>query len=592
MRSDGVQMALLANRFHGIARAMTNTLLRTGRSGVINTARDFSCCILTADDKLIGLAEAVPTHVMSGPDRMAQVMREFHPELKRGDAFLHNSPYHGNTHAADHTLLVPVIDDEGRHRFTVLAKAHQADCGNSAPTTYMAAAKDVYEEGALIFPAVRVQEDYEHVMDVIRMCRLRIRAPEQWWGDYLATLGAVRVGERQLIQLGEEVGWDELERYAEDWFDHSEQLMVDRLSGLQSGVATVETANDPFPGVPDGIPVKATIEVDAEQALIHVDLRDNVDCQPCGLNLSEACSQTAAMVGVFAGLGGGVPHNSGSFRRIRVQLREGCVVGVPAFPFSCSIATTNLADRVMNAVQRAMAEIGEGMGLAESGLVMPPAWGVISGPDPDSPGQTFINQVLLHGVTGGPGTPFADGWLTFGHSGNGGLMFRDSVEVDEMQFPIVVREQRILSDSEGAGRFRSAPTARVEFGPLDQPLDVRYVSDGTINVAKGVRGGSAGVKADQFRRDREGNLHQAPAVGGVQLDAGETVVSIASSGGGYGPPMTRDPELVRHDVLEGWITEQRAGEIYGVVLDPDGKVDVAATQDLRSRAATDSQEPG
>ena len=58
--------------------------------------------------------------------------------LCRGDAFLNNSPYHGNSHAADWSLLMPVIDAEGEHRFTVLAKAHLADCGNAMPTTYVA----------------------------------------------------------------------------------------------------------------------------------------------------------------------------------------------------------------------------------------------------------------------------------------------------------------------------------------------------------------------------------------------------------------------------------------------------------------------
>ena len=43
--------------------AMTNTLLRTARSGVLNTARDFSCCILTADDELLAVAESLPIHV-------------------------------------------------------------------------------------------------------------------------------------------------------------------------------------------------------------------------------------------------------------------------------------------------------------------------------------------------------------------------------------------------------------------------------------------------------------------------------------------------------------------------------------------------
>ena len=46
---DLVTLALLNNRFEGVARKMSNTLLRTGRSGVLNIARDFSCCIVTAN---------------------------------------------------------------------------------------------------------------------------------------------------------------------------------------------------------------------------------------------------------------------------------------------------------------------------------------------------------------------------------------------------------------------------------------------------------------------------------------------------------------------------------------------------------------
>ena len=176
---DGVRMAVLSSRFDSIARKMQNTLFRTGRSGILNTAHDFSCVILTADCRLLTAAESLPSHVMIGPDIMARYVMDCHPAMRRGDAYLHNSPYHGNSHAADHNTIVPVIDDDGVHRFTVLAKAHQADCGNSQPTTYLGSARDLYEEGALIFPAVKIQEDYENNEDVIHICRMQIRIPKQ-----------------------------------------------------------------------------------------------------------------------------------------------------------------------------------------------------------------------------------------------------------------------------------------------------------------------------------------------------------------------------------------------------------------------------
>jgi len=580
-RLDAVQLAVLTNRFESTVRAMVNTLVRSGRSGVLNTARDFSCCILTAGDELLVMAESVPIHVMSA-ELMTKAMNELQPRLRRGDAFLHNSPYHGNSHAADHTILVPVFDEDDRHRFTIFAKAHQADCGNSVPTTYSAAARDVYQEGALIFPCVRIQEDYRDVEDIVRMCKLRIRVPEQWWGDYLALLGAARIGERRVTELAEEVGWDALESYTQQWFDYSEQRMTTALLELPSGEIWVETTHDPFPGVPDGIPLRVGVTVDSENARIAVDLRDNPDCQPCGLNLTEATSRAAAATGVFNSVDHTVPPNAGSMRRIDIKLRENCVVGIVRHPASASVATTNLTDRVANAVQRAIAEIGEGHGMAETGLSQPPSIAVISGKDARRGGAPFVNQLFLSALTGGGATPQADGWLMLANTVQAGVMFRDSVELDEIHHPIRIDAQTIVRDSEGAGAHRGAPGAYVEYGPVGGPIEVMYVSDGTTFPARGARGGGMGAPARQFKREAAtGRLIELEACGHVLLEEADTILSFSCGGGGYGPAAERDPKHVAHDVREGWISRERAREVYGVVVDDAGNVDAQATAERR-----------
>jgi len=135
---DPVDLAVLSSRFTAIVRSMSNTLIRAGRSVILNTGRDFSCCVITGDDELLAMADSVPVHVLSGADLMAKSMRTFHPALAPGDAFLHNSPYHGNSHPADLSILIPVFDDAGAHRFTVMSKAHLADIGNAEPTPYSA----------------------------------------------------------------------------------------------------------------------------------------------------------------------------------------------------------------------------------------------------------------------------------------------------------------------------------------------------------------------------------------------------------------------------------------------------------------------
>lgn len=581
---NGAELAILNSRFEGVVRKMANTLLRTGRSGVLNRAKDFSCCIVTAGCELLAAAESLPIHVLSGPDIMARTMIDNHPVLRRGDAFFHNSPYHGCSHAADLTILVPVIDDDGLHRFTVLAKAHQADIGNSEPTTYMATARDVYNEGALIFPAVQVQRDYRDIGDIIRMCEMRIRVPEQWRGDYLATIGAVRIGERELLALGADVGWERLDQFAALWFDYSEALMDSAIRALPGGKASGSSTHDPFPGLPDeGVTINAHVLVNPNEGRVSVDLTDNPDCLPSGLNLSEACARTAAMIGVFNSIDHRVPKNAGAFRRIDVALRHNCIAGITEHPYSCSAATTNISDRVANAVQLALAGLGEGIGMAEVGAVIAPSAGVISGIDARN-GKPFVNQVFL-AFSAGAASPRSDAWWTMIDVGNGGMCGLDGVELDELYQPLLVERRGFITDTEGAGRFTGAPSTIVEFGPIVGSIDVAYGSDGHVNPPKGVRGGGVGGKSDQHIRRVGGDVEQLPACAQVRVATGEAILAISTGGGGYGDPHERETAAVAADVSEGWISKKRARDIYGVVITDDGGVDLPATEALRGRIA-------
>ncbi|HJW75534.1 MAG TPA: hydantoinase B/oxoprolinase family protein [Thermoleophilia bacterium] len=575
---DGVKLAIMSSRMDGIVTRMTNTLLRTARSGVLAVAKDFSCCLLAANGDLLAMAEAEPIHVLNS-DLLGKALNELQPDLRPGDAYLNNSPYHGNTHAADWSVLVPVFDDDGVHRCTAVVKGHQADCGDSLPTTYHSAAKDVYEEGALIFPCVKVQSDYKDVEDIVRMCRLRIRVPDQWWGDYLALIGAARIGEREMMEFGRDVGWDVIDSFIGQWFDYSEKVMIEAVKGLSGGRTTARGWHDPVPGVEE-LPVNVTVEVDPENAMIDVDLRDNMDCQPFGLNLSEACSRGAALAGVFCGICADIPFNGGSLRRVRVHLRENCIVGIPRHPFSCSASTTNLADRVANTVMRAMADLGDGMGRAEYGLVIPASCGVISGNDPRSGGAPFVDEVFLHGLTGGAATPYADGWLTATDAVTLGMGLLDSAEIDEIAFPIRVLEQRHIPDSEGPGKFCGAPGAMTVMEAVDTPIEIWYGSDGSVHPAQGAAGGGAGGRAEAWRRLRTGEIVEAPAHGLVKLEPGEAIVSKCCGGGGYGPPLERDVTRVLHDVREGRVTVERARDVYGVAV-VDGEIDEEATARLR-----------
>lgn len=114
-------------------------------------------------------------------------------------------------------------------------------------------------------------------------------------------------------------------------------------------------------------------------------------------------------------------------------------------------------------------------------------------------------------------------------------------------------------------------------------MTVAYVSDGNVNPATGAREGMSGGASAQFRRKADGSLEPVPACAEVLIAEGEAMVSISGGGGGYGHPFERDPMRVAHDVREGWVSAERARQVYGIVLSPDGSPDLAATLACRDQ---------
>ena len=178
---DPYTVVILRQRIEAIIREMVNALLKSGRSGVLNTALDFSCSLTDAKFQSVSVALGLPVHV-GAIDLIPRAVAAKHGNrLRPGDCYVNNSGYLGNTHCADFTLCVPVFH-QGKLVFYTIARAHLGDMGFPIPSTYNPAARDVYEEG-LMLPCVQIQRDGRDVEGVVEICKANIRAPEQCYGD-------------------------------------------------------------------------------------------------------------------------------------------------------------------------------------------------------------------------------------------------------------------------------------------------------------------------------------------------------------------------------------------------------------------------
>src|ERR1700722_20034835 len=432
---DPMLLSVLSNRFEAIMREMTNTVIKASRSAIIKNGRDFSVGILTFNNQLISVEEGLPIHI-SALELTTINVCELFDDITDGDAFFNNSPYMGATHHADLDVVAPVYCD-GDPMFWSVVRCHHADIGAPLPTTYLPFGKTIYEEG-LHFPCVRIQREGEDIVDVLRIARMKIRASDLWYGDYRAQVGACRVGERRLKELVAKYGKDTIRAFIEEWMEYGERRATCAIREMPAGTYTYETRHDPIPGIADGgIPVKVKVTVDTLEGLITVDARDNVDCVDGGFNLTESTATGSCRIGIYVNLDPSIPHNHGSTNRIRVLPRDGCVVGRPQFPVGTSVATTNVNDRLITAVQCSFTQMGQPYGIAEGGAGMAAGLAVISGKDPLRGNRVYVNQIFV-GFSGGPALHGYDGWLTYNNANCNGMLNLDSIEIEQGSYLILV----------------------------------------------------------------------------------------------------------------------------------------------------------
>lgn len=579
-------MSVISSRLYSIGLEMTNTLMRTARSQLMSVCHDLSTAICDRNGKVIALAESIPVHCAN----MGLTVRPCfdHPEgIQPGDLFLNNSPYHGNTHHADYTYIAPVFHD-GELMFFAVTKGHQADIGNSIPSTYAPTARDMFEEGAIDWPCIKIQKNYKDVPDIIAIAQMHNRVPEMWYGDYLACVGSSRVGEKRLAALCEEYGNDVVKRFCEAYQDYGARRMKEELKQLPKGHYEYDIKADAIEGVVPEITIHIECDTHPEDGTIAFDFTKNADSLPCGLNMCEATTLASAVTGVLNRMPCDIPCNDGAMSQIKVKMREGCVIGKAKAPYSSSMATTNLADRVISGVQALMNKITSNKGMAEGGATQCPAVAVVSGTDWRKGDAPYVNQIFC-GMTGGPAVNGYDGWITYQYPVTGGAMNWNSTEVLEQQYPFKVVSEEILPNSVGAGQFDSAPSCKFVMTACHDPVVCAYSCDGIANPPKGAAGGLDGHKSAAWKyklAEGEASRTELPPFAEPVITKKEAIVSESSSGGGYGDPLERDPELVCHRVREEWITKEFAAKTYGVVVDDSHEhfvPDVAATKKLREK---------
>jgi N-methylhydantoinase B len=136
-------------------------------------------------------------------------------------------------------------------------------------------------------------------------------------------------------------------------------------------------------------------------------------------------------------------------------------------------------------------------------------------------------------------------------------------------YPILVEAREIERDTQGFGKYEGAPAIGGVLYPIGHEMTVVFAADGTQNPPLGVLGGQAAAPAISRKRHIDGTVVDLPPFGADVCLEGEKLIFRACGGGGYGNPAHRAPEQVIASIRRGWLSPQKAKEVYGVKLDRD-----------------------
>ncbi|WP_417516587.1 hydantoinase B/oxoprolinase family protein [Minwuia sp.] len=560
--TDFVSMNIVENTMISICREMGITLMKTSYSTIFNEALDFTCAIASPTGEMWAVAEFCPAQIGGMPLIIRSSLEEIPLDtIHPGDVIVHNDPYRGGLHTPEHTLFCPVFVDDRLVAFTV-AIGHVAEVGGMVPGGFPSEATEIFHEGIRV-PPVKIKKRGEDVDEVWKLWLANVRTPRYNYGDMRAMISGVELGSEQLAKTVQKYGIDSFNDICADLMDYSEARMRAELSEIPDGHYVFEDYMDN-----DGVTeeeIKIHVECYKQGDEIVVDF-DGSSPQVGGpINATLGVTWSATYNAILHLTDPSIPKNSGCFRPIRVLAPEGTVVNVN-FPAPEVGGNTETHPRIAGTVIGALAPVKPERAMAAEGGTH---LNFVFGGEDKKNGEYFACydiEVVGWGATqGGDGNDATDSI-----NGNCRVM---PVEVFETRYPWLTEDFSLVPDSGGAGKTRGGLGTQKRFRCLDAEITCSQLTDRHVNSAWGLNGGGNGTTgmtlfkaagSDKWQSMAEAfNKPSTSKWSNVKIRPGDTVHIITPGGGGMGNASERDPDMVEEDVLEGYVTPERAASDYG-----------------------------
>jgi N-methylhydantoinase B len=583
------------------ATEMERTLVRAAYSTIIYEINDFGLSIFDRHLNLLADSTGLPLFLGANEYALRQTFKNGKfGKLEPGDVVYMNVPYWSGAHTNDGVLIAPVFIEGDIVAYTVV-RAHWTDLGGK-DAGYILDSTTVHQEGIMI-PGEKIVRRGELNEELLRILRTNSRAPDTIMGDLNAEVAALRVGVSRVAELYQKYGIPTVEASIQRLLEVGEEHARAALRALPDGDWEAEDWMD-NDGVTDEL-VRVHVRITKSGEEMTIDYSGSSPAVAGPINLSFGMAQSAARICFKTITTPHEPSNGGQFRPLRVIAPEGNLFNAqypsPVFTIWAGVAAM---ETIYKALARAIPErvpAGSGGDLGDPGFY---------GKEP------YTRRQVWHQTNAGVGWGARrdqDGINTTQHISMCTVK-NIPVEIVESRLPVMVDRAGFRQDSAGPGRFR---------GGLGSIRDYRFLAPfGALTIVKksrtpgwGIDGGRPGPRnvsilkpntqapgwEEAWKRDiivyaDNGDLHPEKAGADVycgmfrgEFHAGDVISYLADGGGGYGDPFLRDPERVRADVIDGYVSREAADREYGVVLNDKLDIDQDATNARRREARSPAQ---
>ncbi|MDR9427105.1 MAG: hydantoinase B/oxoprolinase family protein [Salibaculum sp.] len=513
-QADPVLLEVFNNLFMNIAEQMGVALQKTSRSVNIKERLDFSCAVFDADGALVANAPHMPVHLGSMDRSVETIIRHNEGNVRPGDVFALNAPYNGGTHLPDITVVTPVFDSaEANILFWVASRGHHADVGGIAPGSMTPRATNVDEEGVLFDNVLLVSEGRFREGEIRRVLTdhpYPARNPEQNIADLKAQVAANARGTAELLAMIDQFGLEVVQAYMRHVQDNAAAEVSRVIGRLSDGEYEYPTDTG------QTIRVKITVDRDAGAAV--VDFTGTSEAQQNNFNAPEPVTRAAVLYVFRVMVEAAIPMNAGCLRPVNIIIPEGSMLA-PRYPAAVVAGNVETSQHVTNALFGALGAIANSQGTMNN--------------------LTFGNdrhqyyETLCSGSPAGvwnDGTGFAGTSAVHVHMTNSRLT---DPEVLEARYPVLLESFKVDEDSGGGGAFPAGDgtTRRIRFL---EDMDLAILSSHRDRPPQGLDGGGAGRVGRTEVHRADGSIETLRAADQVPMSAGDAVVVVTPTAGGYG----------------------------------------------------------